>query len=238
MILSVGVILILLHPGIVTAQSPGQTLSSSEVSNKLDMLYGLDQRLVSGSSYPGEALGSIIGHPYWIDSGWKKGRVVMDGVTFDNLLLKLDIESNDLVLNTSNLSNQSIQLCLQKERVSELVMDNRKFIKFPGEENNNFHFCEVCCEGQIIYIVTRNKTLAIASSGSADFKYKEYIKHYLLIDGEVIRFTGKRTLFNLFPDKKQELRRFINTNSISLSRKNTDDRSKLVEYFNSIIDNS
>lgn len=230
------IVLILLSQYAVKAQQTNQAITSEEIKIGLDRIFGLDQRLVSGSSYPGSATGSISGHPYWIDSNWKDGSVLIDGVQYENLLLKYDISSNSLVLNTINLNSQAIQLSLNKNSVSEFTLDNRKFIRFQGKDHFSKHdFCEECVTGTLNYLQIRNKVLSVATGGSTDFKYKIYIADFLLLDNELIRFNSKRVLYKLFPEHKKEIKHFIFHNSLSPGRKNTDDRIRLIEYCNSLL---
>ncbi|MDX2415263.1 MAG: hypothetical protein QNK33_08725 [Bacteroidales bacterium] len=238
-ILRAVVILILLFNGVLNAQTNNQKISSIQAREVLDKIYGLDQRLVSGRSYAGEAIGSIIGHPYWIDSSWKIGNVTINGVLFPNLLLKFDISEYDLVLNTSNLNNQSKQLCLNKNAISEFFLGDRKFIRFPGNDSlSKVEFCEVCAEGRLSYLVTRSKSMILSGGSSTDFKYREYIGNYLLFEGSLIKYKNKKTLYKLFPELKNELRNFIYQNAITITRKNTVNRERLVEYCNLLIDQS
>jgi len=238
-ILPAVVIFILLFTGALNAQQSGQAISSTQAREALDKIYGLDQRLVSGRSYPGETKGSIIGHPFWIDSDWKTGKVCINGELFTNLLLRFDISVDELLLNTSNLNNQALQLCLNKNAISEFSLGERNFIEFPDYKiNKEGKFCEICAEGKLSYLVTRKKSLIIASGSSTEFKYKENIGNYLLYEGRLIKYKNKRTIYKLFPDQKKELRRFVYQNALTTTRNNTFNRTRLVEYCNILIDQS
>lgn len=234
------VILYLLFNGVVNAQTSNQVvITSSQARDNLDKIYGVDQRLVSGRAYPGEPKGSIFGNPYWIDSEWKSGSVTINGVTFTNLLLRFDITENKLVLNTSNLNKQVVQICLNINAISEFLLGERKFIRFPENDNSKKTiFCELCTEGKLTYLVTRNKSMTIASGSSTDYKYKENVGNYLLYEGRLIKFKNQQTLYKLFPEHKKEMRRFIYQNALSLNRKNSVNRTILVAYCNSLIDQS
>lgn len=233
------VVLFLLSGTAVLAQQTSQAVSSLSVNHELDKIYGLDQRLVSGKSYPGEVKGSIVGHPYWVDSDWKLGSVDINGVRFTNLLLKFDIVDDILVLNTSSLNKQTIQVCLNINTISEFYLGEKKFIKFPVKDDSNKElFCQVCAEGKLSYLVTKSKTLAITSESSTSYKYNEQINNYLLYEGRLIKFKGKRTIYKLFPELKQDIRKFSYQNALTMPRKNIVNRAILVEYCNLLIDQS
>ncbi len=232
-------VLFLLSGYAVSAQQTNQPVSSIYVYNELDKIYGLDQRLISGKSYPGEVKGSIVGHPYWVDSDWKLGSVDIDGVMFTNLLLKFDIVEDILVLNTSNLNKQTIQVCLNMNTISEFYLGEKKFIVFPMlDDSNKRVFCQVCAEGKLSYLVTKSKSMAITSESATSYKYNEQINNYLLYEGRLIKFKGKRTIYKLFPELKQDIRKFSYQNALTLPRKNIINRAILIEYCNLLIDQS
>jgi hypothetical protein len=229
----------LISHSVVMAQETNLPASSQDIKKDLDRIFGLDQDLCSGISYVGQATGSVAGHPYWIDSEWKTGSVIINNKLFENLLLKYDIAGNSLVLNTINLNGQAIHLCLNKYSISEFTMENRKFIRYPGDNiSDNNYFCEVCFDGQIKYLLIKDKVLAVATGSSTDFKYKEYFSSYLIIDDQLIKFKSKRTLYKLFPDQKKKLRNFIFKNALTPGQKNIADRTRLIDYCNSLITNS
>ena len=234
------VMLLFLLSGLsVPAQQTNQPVPSLYIKNELDKIYGLDQRLVSGKSYTGELQGSIIGHPYWIDSSWKTGSVTINGITFNNLLLRFDISEDILVLNTSNLNAQTIQVCLDMDAISEFSLGDNKFIAFPVQDDSGKAvFCQVCAEGKLSYLVTRNKKLSISSESTTDYKYEEQVNNYLLYEGRLIKYKGKRTIYKLFPELKQEIRKFSYQNALTIPRKNIVNRAILVEYCNSLTDQS
>lgn len=234
-----GIILFLfiINQTFVLAQETGQPVSSLEVKKELDKIFGLDQDLCSGIAYTNIVKGSVSGNPYWIDAEWKTGSVLIGNLLFEDLLLKYDIESNDLIINTINLNNQPLKICLNKKLISKFTLGNHQFIKFPGEKiNDNNFFCEVLSEGKIIFLLIKDKTLSVSNSrNSSDFSYKEYRKSYLLLDGKLIKFKGKRTLYRLFPEHKQKLKKYISQNSLYPVSKNIQDRTMLVNYCNSLI---
>lgn len=218
------------------SQETDTPVSSYEIRIELDGNYGADQRLVSGTFYHEAPYGSVNGHPFCISEEWKNGQLIMDGIEFENLLLKYDIVSNELVLNTMNLNNTSLQICLKTGNISSFKMENKQFIVFPGSRNENKPvFCEQVSRGPVDFLLRRTKEMRIVNSGGNDFEYKEYYNNYLSIGGELIKFRGRRSLIKLFPDHRKDLRKYISQQALLLGRKNTDDRAMLVDYCNKLL---
>jgi hypothetical protein len=230
------ILIVSLLPGslILLSQETNVADSSYEILEELDKMYGADQRLVKGKLYHAERY--VAGNPFCINEEWQKGQVVMDGIVFENLLLKYDIASNKLVLNTSGQSNTSWQVSLNTGNISSFKLDNKQFIVFPGDGNKNKPiFCEQVCSGPVDFLLLRTKEIRIASSGEYDYKYEEKYSNYLYKDGRLMKYGGSRSLFKLFPDYKNELKKYISQQKLVLRRKNTNDRALLVDYCNKLL---
>ena len=218
------------------AQSDGTPVSSSDIRKELDAIYGADTRLVSGLFYHNPPKGPVAGHPFCIDEEWKNGSVTLNGRLYDDLLLRYDVEDNELVLNTSKLNGKSLQICLNTEEISSFEMDGRKFVVFPsGKDEDKPVFCELATDGEIDFLIVRKKEIRIINSGGNTFEYKEYYDNYLLKDGELHKFRNRRSLFRLVPSIKKDLRRYANMQGLSPGRKNVEDRALLVNKCNNLL---
>ena len=232
------ILVLLILPGtlLLFSQESGTPVSSYELREELNRIYGADQELVSGTIYHKAPYGSVSGHPFCLSDEWKEGRVELDGKLYGNLLLKYDIVNNELVLNTLNLNNTSLQISLKTANISSFSLGDRQFISFPGSENEEKPvFCELVSSGPVNYLLLRKKEMRINSSAATDFEYKEYYNNYLVKNGELTRFRGRGSLFKLFPEYRKELRKYIFQQALILGRKNTDDRAMLIDYCNKII---
>jgi hypothetical protein len=225
--------------GHLLSQNINSPVTSEEVRSELDKLFGVDQRLVSGNFYIGARSGSVTGHPYYFDEKWKKGSVTIDGIKFEDLLLKFDIVSNSVVLNTYNLNNSSTHLCLNKEKISEFSMNRVKFIRLPRENRDKkIIFAQLCSEGSIDFLLVIDKDMVTANIGSTDFKYMDFYQNYLGYKGQIIKFKNIRTLFKLFPEFKSEIKKYLSGNNLTTRKKETHNRTMLVNYCNSLIRDS
>lgn len=209
---------------------------SEPVAGFLDPVFGVDQRLVSGSFYYGPRQGSITGNVYFIDEAWKEGSVTIGNLTFNNLNLKYDIERNKIVLKFNDINNAVLQISLNQENIDNFVMNGRLFVPFPGtNQNDTVKFCEVIASGEINYLILKTKILMLSNGGQTDYTYREYIKQLLQINGQLIPFKTRRSFFNLYPEHKQEMRKYIRSQGLCLSRNRINDRGAMVTYCNQLI---
>lgn len=215
------------------AQVKGYT--SSDVHHYMQQMKGADPRLVSGPLYRGARKGSVTGHPYFIDSEWKSGYVVLDGVRFDSLLLKYDILENVLALNTANISSESLLLCVNMQRTERFGMEGRTFLPFPTESRKDKpRFSESLVEDSLSLLVLKTKTLKIEGRG-VDYIYETKENMYLLYQGNLHRFSNSRTLFKLFPELKGELKDYVRKQRLTFMKKNQLHAALLVGYCNDLL---
>lgn len=203
-----------------------------------DPIYGVDQRLVSGEFYSGAINSAIIGHPYFFDKEWKIGSVEFDKIIYENLLLKYDIEKNSIILSFTNINGSSFQISLKKNLITSFTMDNYIFVQHPGtNEYDTAWFSELLTDGEISYLVLRKKALTLnQGSGSRGYYYKENVKQYLYINGDLMPFRTKKSLFRLFPVHKQEIRKFLRSAKLSPTKKRIADRAAMIRYVNELIE--
>lgn len=231
--------LILFPSKYILSQNINSPVPSDTVRLELDKLFGADQRLVNGDFYYVASSGSIGGHPYFFDEKWKEGNVTIGGIKYNNLLLKFDIASNNIVLKTHILDNSIIQFSLKKEKISEFSMDSAKFIRFPDEDNSKeIIFAQLCAEGSVDYLLVKNKKLVLTNNLFSDFMYEEDYQNYLRYKGQLIKFKNRKTLFNLFPEIKPAMKKYLNQNNLSTGRKDTQNITMLVNFCNSLLSNS
>lgn len=225
-----------LSSGVAFSQSTIKPVASKAIQEHFDNMYKIDPRLVSGDFYRTPVMSNSIGHPFFISFEWKKGSVVLDGIHFDSLLLRYDISSNALILNTRNITSSYLQLVLKKNHISSFQMGNHSFRPFPGKlQFNGFYFGEVLAEGEIDLLLLRSKKLTVTVSGLEDYTYQANQSQYILLNENLTKYRGRRTLYKLFPELKAELRDFIIENRLKYRRLKFDDHINLVNHCNILL---
>jgi hypothetical protein len=209
---------------------------SKPVAGFLDPVYGVDQRLISGSFYYGPRRGSISGTAFFIDESWKKGSVTIGKLSYHDLDLKYDIEKNKIVLKFANIQGSVVHISLKKDNINNFVMNGRLFVPFPGTNKfDTAKFCEVIVSGEINYIILKTKFLTLLTGGVSDYEYKEYIRQFLYINNQLIPFKTRRVIYNLYPEYKQELKRYLRSQGLDPMKNRIRDREAMVKYCNQLI---
>ncbi len=225
-----------LIPVVGYSQALVKPISSKQVFDQFDKLYQVDARLVNGDFYQTPLMSEASGHPYFLDSDWKTGSVSLEGIVFDSLLLRYDISSNQLIMNTVNITNSYLQLVLKKDRIQYFTLDKNLFQPFPVDDPvTGLRFCQILAEGQIDFLLTKSKSLKVEPGGFTDFKYQSLRHRILRINAELIPYKGRHTLFKQYPDLKPMLRDKLKKGHLLFRRMSQDNHIELIQYCNSLL---
>ncbi|MEA1878522.1 MAG: hypothetical protein U9N86_16905 [Bacteroidota bacterium] len=234
--LSILLIILALAPDLAYSQSKIKPMLSGEVFDHFDQLYKVDARLVSGDFYQTPFMNNLAGHPFFFDPAWKSGSVVLDGIQFDNLQIRYDINSNQLILNTVGITGSYIQLILKKNQISSFNIGNHAFRPYPGTMPlTGVQFCEILASGKVDFLLVKTKRLKVAADGSSDYVYQSSQMKTLQMNDELIRYRGRRTLYKLFPELKAQLRNFIKNEHLKYRRISLEGHVKLISFCNSLL---
>ncbi|MCK5822153.1 MAG: hypothetical protein KAH17_09705 [Bacteroidales bacterium] len=215
---------------------PAKPISSKAVFDHFDHLHKVDARLVSGDFYQTPFMNKLAGHPYFFDSEWKSGYVVLDSIKYDKLLIRYDIHTNQLILNTVNITDSYLQLVLKKEDISLFYMDKHLFRPYPiVQSQTGVQFCEVLSTGKIDFLLLKSKRLKVTPGGPSDYIYQSRLIKSLQLNGEIIPYRGRRTLYKLFPEHKSQIRNFIQEERMAYRRINLEGHIKLIDYCNTLL---
>jgi hypothetical protein len=232
-----GILLVsLFAPAMTLAQSLQSQSDSHTLFHHFDQLYRADSRLVSGDFYQDLSPSSTDGHPFSGEPDWCIGTVVTGHVSFDSLLLRYDICRNELVCNTAGMTTHHLPIALNKIPISSFTLGTRSFRPYPDpNRDQDIRFCEVLSDGPVTLLLLESKQLKVPMGGNSTYSYETFSRMKLLINDKLIDYSGKRTLFHLYPALKIALREFIRSSRLKLMGYHPENHARLVNYCNSLL---
>ena len=230
------ILFLLFLPLSVSPQNTSGTISE-QTRYHLDPVYGVDQRLVSGPLYNRILPNSVLGNPYFIDDEWRSGSVEYKDAVFENLNLRYDTEVNRIVLMFTNVHGSKMQIALENTAIRSMNIDGRRLVPFPGKIGTDTTlFCEEMAGGRLAYLVLRSKVLAVQNNtGSRGYYYRENVSQWLFSDSLLVPFRSKKNIFIMYPEQKQEIKQYLQSEKIYPSRWRMDDRAALVRFCNTLL---
>jgi hypothetical protein len=202
-------------------------------------VYNLDGHLINGRKYYNR-YSNAPGHPFFMDDQFKKGKLIVNGIAYDNIHIKFDIVNQEIILQFSYIYGGNNQIILNSENVSEFELGGKLFRRYelPGKGNN---FLQAVVEDKITCLYSWQKHL-ISQRYSLENPYlysDQESKSYLLINKQFIEYRGKKSFIKIFPrELHQDIKRFFKTNNIKLNSASDNTISQLINYCSQIYDPS
>lgn len=158
-------------------------------------------------------------HPYLASSEFKEGTINYGGTVYPHVQMKLDLYRDELVLQSPN---KLYPVVANKKQIDYIQLNGYRIIN-PSSRNwqsqlgNEYILLLHDNIFPVIkkYAVTyeeKVKGLSVETS----FRIKE--RYYLVKDNKCYPFKNKRTLLNLFPDKKKELGRYAREQKLNFKK--------------------
>lgn len=177
----------------------------------------------------------VRGYPFLFSDDFLTGTVTIGGKTFEKVRIKYDIYNDELVA----LSDKGFIIQVNKEVVDafSLRWQEKDFIfrKMDSDSlKNSDSYVNAAAEGDILLFVRyRKEILNLAVDNKYD-QFNQSHRIYVLKNGEKQFVNSKKELLSLLNDRKQEIRTFINSNKLKVSRKNPESFRAVVEYYNDL----
>ncbi len=200
-----------------------------EISEKI---YGPDNVLINGSSYV-ISHPSANGNPFLGDNKFTPSTINLKGRSFNNVLIKYDIEFQMVILKVDNSYGSKI-ITLRDNYIKAFNLHNKHFInlKEKGINDKSIKFLELVYDGSFIFGNYYSKSfLSIYSNKYPNGKYtKTKVSHYLFLNNKKINIKNKRDLLLVFPEHKHDIKKFIKKNKIKFRKATNADYFKIMHY--------
>lgn len=199
--------------------------------------YGTSDMLVNGWKYYPDHFNAK-GDPYFNELDWQTGSVESAYGNFHDLLLRYNIQMQELVLQKTLQDGETAFVMLNPEFISTFTIGVFYFIKADTE---NLHpdlsgYVEMIYRGEISYLAKHNKMfVANYSRNSPQGSISgQNTRYFLLIGQNLHKVKSKRTLLKIFPDHKKEIKRFMKKEKIRFKKAGNNDLYKLMNYLDGL----
>ena len=206
-----------------------------EISDHAEEKYGPDMVLFSGEKYhyPYRA---ALGVPFLNTSRTDNASVQVNGVVYENQDLKYDIYNQLIVLEFNDMNGALNSIILRNEILDQFILDDRLFKKFP-KEGSAERFGQVIYEGEISCFYFWKKRYSVDSKvGQNQYSFSDPIRQsYLMTDGKVILYKGKRSFLNCIPAQERvQIKAFMKKNRIRIRKESDTDMRVFLKNINQI----
>lgn len=217
-----------------TAQAYSQAAIKMEKLN----LYSNPNVVINGTKWFDYGI-RYKGHQYLDQNKFTKGRIWFEDRVFDNILLNYDLEKDMLVVCEKDIHNKFIYYYLNNSKVKAFTIQNANspleahFIKYPSTPTSTkSFFYQLLQDGEIKLLLRHKKYVLKETSEMILGKYVRNEKIYLAHNNQLFRLRNRRSILNLFPDKKKQLKKYMRQNRLYPSKRNLTAFKSVVNYCN------
>jgi len=203
-----GLLTILVNP--LYAQNNDQTAKDFyRLKEYFDRSYGSDFNLLNGKNYQ-VLYTNAIGHPFFNSDQFREGSLLINGVYYEDLLLKYDIYNQLVILKYKGQWGQIERLILTGEFIDEFTLDRKLFRKMSFPETGS-RFFQVVYTGEMSCYLIWEKNLVFTPSSLA-YLYtftSQSGKVYLYVSGQLKSIKSVSSLIEIFGSQyRKEIRQY------------------------------
>jgi hypothetical protein len=211
----------------------GQTAEEFlQVRERFDRTYGSDCNLLNGRQY--HLYYSSTSHPFLNWDQIRPGRVVLNGVAYEDVPINYDLYQQALILQYISNTGETRYIVLNREFVDEFRLDGKLFrkVSFPGEKGR---YCQVIGEDKLRFLIRWNKNMNFSASvNETPYRYSDQSRHMFLAGSDYMHRVGSRSSFlECFEDPQRSLiRQYMREERIRLRHASDLQLQKLLEFCN------
>lgn len=221
----------------ISAQERSQQPIFNQIYLAAEKEYGIHQELVNGVLFEKKNQDAI-GHPYYMDYYSHPGSVVYRGKEYKDLLLKYDIYDQQVQL-LYEFDTFDCRIYLKKEFISEMTIDDKKFIHKSFDAESDVKFYQVIGEDlpvQILYYWTKGLTKLDKYIPNKNYIFSEDVKNtYLLLNYDLVQYRGNRSFSRIFSSRrKTSIKEYFRKHKLKVKKAEGQEMEKLIFFINSL----
>jgi len=179
----------------------------------------------------------IDGTQFLLSDDFLPGSVVMNGRKFNSpgIKLKLDLINDELLL----LSDRGATLRLNNQMVEQFTLEyDNKLMQFINLEADSLSeltgYVNVIHNGKTALYVKYKKEIRLRDAPGDKDTFTQSHKIYLMKEGKTFQVNNRKILIRLLDDHKEQVRDFIRTNRIRISRNRPESFAPVLAYYDNL----
>lgn len=198
--------------------------------------YAIDQILVCGEIFEDIYRGAL-GSPYFISDNFIKSTLLFKGRKYIDLPIKYDIYNQKILVDYQS-DESRLLFYIPNEFIEQFEIKGKTFESITIHDTPQiYQVLEASDSLKCLYswYKIRTESNHLGTRLSYEFS-KEKQKKYILLNGELSKFSGKGSFLAIFPKTfKKQLKEFINSRKVVFSNFTDSDMLQLINYCNTLL---
>lgn len=177
----------------------------------------------------------VIGDQFLFTKEFMPGTVTIDGKQFPGMPIKYDIYNDEIL----TINNRGIIIQLNKEMIDQFSFNfNNIVYRFrrliPDSVNLLTGYVDVLYDGKVSLFVKHKKEILLLAVEHNYDMFEESHRVYLGKDGKLFIISSKSDLLNTLSDNKKQIKSFIKSKRLMVTKKDPRSFIPVVEYYESL----
>lgn len=182
--------------GLSHAQHPHQVFDGflKEAGDQAEMFAGKMEQGYSPSIY--------LNHPYWLADDFSSGEVMYGGLRYKDVQLRYDAYRKQLVVKTPE---KRMDVMVPMHKVETFTLGGTKFERRNGEMMAILYASPQMELAEQVDMAMKQK---LVDNAKVQMEFARHTRYFLMCGGQAHEVSKLKTVLELFPEWKKELRSF------------------------------
>jgi len=222
----------------LNAQTKSSDKRIKEIIDYSNEVYGPDDLLVNGELYTKSFLRAK-SHPFFLDNKWSKGKLFIKEKCYDNIEIRIDVETDALILKAKTKIHE-YPLRLNQKMIDSFYIQNSFFINSTHlnlEKNYSSRaYVELVYHGNFKSIIQYEKSFVASFTNTTPYGYYSQLGSdiYISKDGKLYYVSTKKRLLQFFKPYKNEINKYLRIQKINYKKMNSQELHNLFKYCDEI----
>jgi len=205
------------------------------LSGYIQMKYGLDQDLFNGFQYY-KRFSLYKGDPFFPDDVFYNGSVSIRGMQYDQIRLKYNCYSQDLILEYTDFQERYNQLRLNTNHIDSFQLGAWYFQKLSLSGDEPLFYQLISSASLTCYIHWKKDVHATSDDLQYSHEYTRALgTYYIAYKGDIQPFSNKKTFIYIFPESIQaEIKKYFRHQRLSFREAGPGDIQKMLDFINQL----
>ena len=197
-----------------------------------------DDPLIQNGVYYSYPYYSAQGHPFMFDKEFESGSVEFRGKHYEGLSINYELFNQQLILSWEVEGMLQMSL-LDPNFVSGFELNGQQFVKAESEEGVPAYYQVISSKSLIsCYYGWYKDRREIRDSGNRSiFSFSERkSRRYLYLEGQLLRYKSNKSFLKILPEEaRDQVKAFMQSNSLLVMEAGEEEISRLVSFCNEIL---
>ncbi|UXP32419.1 hypothetical protein N6H18_00320 [Reichenbachiella agarivorans] len=225
-----------LHSPTVRAQISVVDLNLNEgIETWYNQTIGREHTPIAEGTYYKIQSQTVLEHQFFESAAWKEGFLIIENQSFNDIRMLYNTFQDLLIVDNSGMYRSSYPaLQPNQKKITQFTIGESLFLNLQSQEPPyGKGFYQVVYQGDQIRLLA--KRIKTSSVGPQSVEYDEADILFIQVGSSYYKFRNKKSLYDIFPAHKNDIKKFIKSNLTYMNLKDETDLATVLDYCESLV---